>query len=317
VFGFCSQAGADYKDLIDMPALTMDASRYALTLDIVNTGERLVTAGERGHILYSEDNGSTWTQADVDTRAHLNAVYFADAQNGWAVGEDAVIVHSSNGGKTWTRQFDARNADLKGPLLDVWFKNSREGFAVGVYNKIYKTIDGGVTWDDWYDHVDNIDEWHLFAIAAVDDENIYLASEQGLLFVSTDGGESFSPLQTDHYGSFHGILTRSGDDGKDVLLLSGVGGVLYASLDSGESWSQLETGTEAGLSGSDWLEGGSAVVVGYGGILLLVDAALQSVSVHPQENGLPLSSVTSLAEDKLVMVGFGGPQDIAVPQQIN
>ena len=184
-----------------------------------------------------------------------------------------------------------------------------------MYNKIFKTSDGGKTWVDWYDHVDNLDEWHLFAIAASDDQAIYLASEQGLIFRSTDGGESFAPLQTDHYGSFHGILAKKGSDDQDVLLLSGVGGVLYATLDSGESWVELDTGTEDGLSGSAWREDGSAIVVGYGGMLLQVSSDFETVSAHPQDHGLPLSVVATLADDKLVMVGFGGPQTISLPQQ--
>jgi len=306
---------AEYQDLVDLPALKIDSARYALALDVVPAGDRLVTVGERGHILFSEDQGETWTQAEVDTRAHLNAVFFADAEHGWAVGEDAVIVHSADGGRSWARQFDARDASVKGPLLDVWFRNAQEGFAIGVYNKIYKTADGGESWEDWYDHVDNLDEWHLFAIAAVNDDVIYLASEMGQLFRSTDGGESFAPLQTDHYGSFHGILARQGADGRDILLLSGVGGVLYATFDSAETWVALDTGTEAGLSGGTWLDDGSAMVVGYGGMLLQVDAGLQSVSMHPQENGMPLSGVAALTEDKLILVGFGGPQAIALPQQ--
>jgi photosystem II stability/assembly factor-like uncharacterized protein len=306
---------AEYQDLIDLSSIKIDSARYGLALDVVQAGDRLVTVGERGHILFSEDQGQTWTQAEVDTRAHLNAVFFADAEQGWAVGEDAVIVHSADGGRSWTRQFDDRDAGVKGPLLDVWFKNAREGFAIGVYNKIYKTTDGGESWEDWYDQVDNLDEWHLFAITASSDETIYLASEQGLIFRSTDGGESFAPLQTDHYGSFHGILAREGADGQDILLLSGVGGVLYATSNSGETWVELDTGTEAGLSGGTWLEDGSAFVVGYGGMLLHVDAGLHSVSTHPQENGMPLSGVAALADDKLILVGFGGPQAIARPQQ--
>jgi len=63
----------------------------SLLLDVTHAGERLVAAGDRGHILYSDDGGASWTQAKVPTRQLLTAIYFADAQHGWAVGHDALF----------------------------------------------------------------------------------------------------------------------------------------------------------------------------------------------------------------------------------
>ena len=34
-----------------------------LLLDITEAGDRLVVAGDRGHILYSDDGGNSWAQA--------------------------------------------------------------------------------------------------------------------------------------------------------------------------------------------------------------------------------------------------------------
>jgi photosystem II stability/assembly factor-like uncharacterized protein len=310
-------ARAGYQDLIDVPALLMDAAASSLLLDVTLTGERLVAVGERGHIVLSDDQGETWSQATVNTRAHLNAVFFTDASKGWAVGEDAVIVHTNNGGDTWQRQFDARDADMQGPLLDLWFKNAEEGIAVGVFNKIYHTTDGGQTWQDWYDHVDNIDEWHLFAIAATTDQEIYIASEKGLVFRSVDGGENFAPLQTPHDGSFQGILAQRDQNGQDRILLSGVGGVVYASTDSGQNWQRLDTGTQVILSGGTWLADGSAVIVGHEGMVLRINPSLTRVERFPQENGLPLGAVTASGIQDLFLVGFGGVQKIAVPPVTN
>jgi photosystem II stability/assembly factor-like uncharacterized protein len=315
--GAIARAG-EYRDMVEMPSVMVPAARQGLTLDIARAGDRLVAVGERGHVMLSDDAGQSWTQAQVDTRAQLNAVTFVDAEHGWAVGEDAVIVHTADGGQTWQRQYDGRDADMKGPLLDVWFQDTQTGFAMGVFNKIFKTTDGGASWVDWYDHVDNIDEWHLFAIAGSTDGAIYITSEAGLIFRSTDGGDNFVPVQTDHHGSFHGVLVSSAADGRDRLILTGVGGILYATTDGGENWTKLDSGTEAGLSGADWLPDGSAAVVGYGGVLLHIDPTLQTVTQHPQENGLPLSSVISLGQQgQLVLTGFGGPQTIDAPWRAN
>ena len=39
----------------------------SLMLDVVHAGKRLVAVGDRGHILYSDDQGATWMQAKVPT----------------------------------------------------------------------------------------------------------------------------------------------------------------------------------------------------------------------------------------------------------
>ena len=309
---------AEYRDMVETPAIMVPAARYGLTLDIAQAGDRLVAVGERGHVLLSDDQGRNWTQVEVNTSAQLNAVAFADEKNGWAVGEDAVIVHTDDGGQTWQRQHDGRDADVKGPLLDVWFRDANEGFAVGVFNKIFRTVDGGANWTEWYDHVDNLDEWHLFAIGGSNSGAIYIASEAGLVFRSTDGGNSFEPIQTDHHGSFHGVLAVPRFAGIDHIVLTGVGGIIYTSTDGGATWSELDSGTEAGLSGVVHLPNGSVAVAGYGGVLLHIDADFATVTLHPQDNGLPLSSLIYLHEqERLVLVGFGGPQTIDRPWRTN
>lgn len=307
-------AQAAYKDIIEMKAEKVDSASTSLALDVAKAGDRLVIVGERGHVLYSDDEGESWTQADVGTRSQLNAVAFINHKLGWAVGEDAVIVHTADGGNSWTRQFDDRDADMRGPLLDVVFLNEKEGFVVGVFNKMFKTIDGGVTWNDWSEHVDNLDEWHLFNITVTVDGILYIGSEQGLIFKSADRGESFVPIQTDHVGSFPGVIARRGENGSDRLIAFGPGGIIWVSSDSAETWTKLETGTLAGLLGGAWLSDGSAVIVGHEGMLIRIDRMLEEVTSHPNESGLPFSAVMPASEDRLILVGFGGPRAVAIPQ---
>jgi len=309
-------AQAAYKDIIEMPAVKVAAAGTSLALDVVKAGDRLVIVGERGHVLYSDDEGESWTQADVETRNQLNAVTFINDKLGWAVGEDAVIVHTTDGGNSWARQFDDRDADMRGPLLDVVFLTEKEGFVVGVFNKMFKTTDGGVTWNDWSEHVDNLEEWHFFNITVTADGSLYIGSEQGLVFKSADGGESFVPIQTEHVGSFPGVIARSGDDGYDRVVAFGPGGAVWVSSDSAETWKKLESESLAGLLGGTWLLDGSAVIVGHEGMLLRIDRILEEVTSHPNESGLPFSAVTPASKNRLILVGFGGPQAVAIPQAV-
>jgi photosystem II stability/assembly factor-like uncharacterized protein len=68
-------------------------------------------------------------------------VQFVDTQKGWAVGPDAEILATVDGGKTWTAQYS-------GPLkvLGVQFIDDVHGWAV-VEKGLLRTVDGGASWN--------------------------------------------------------------------------------------------------------------------------------------------------------------------------
>jgi photosystem II stability/assembly factor-like uncharacterized protein len=74
----------------------------------------------------------------------LNAVWFADARRGWAVGAEGVVVATEDGGSTWRPQASGVGDDL----FDVKFFDAREGWAVGRGGALLHTNDGGRTWAD-------------------------------------------------------------------------------------------------------------------------------------------------------------------------
>jgi photosystem II stability/assembly factor-like uncharacterized protein len=130
--GFAPEVRAqlDPKDAANLPAEIEPLAATSLLLDLGLAGKRLVAVGERGHVLLSDDQGATWRQArSVPTRDMLTAVYFVDADYGWAVGHDETILNTTDGGETWVRTHFAPEAQQ--PLLDLWFANRVSGIAVG------------------------------------------------------------------------------------------------------------------------------------------------------------------------------------------
>ena len=71
--------------------------------DLATAGQSVVAVGERGIILMSVD-GKAWKQSASPVDVLLNAVFFLDSQHGWAVGHDAAIIATEDGGKTWKLQ---------------------------------------------------------------------------------------------------------------------------------------------------------------------------------------------------------------------
>ncbi len=277
-----------------------------LLIDAAHAGKRLVVVGDRGHILFSDDQGKTWSQARVPTRQLLTAVFFIDDKRGWAVGHDAQILASSDGGATWSKQFEdlAREA----PLLDVSFVDAQHGFAVGAYGALLETTDGGQHWQDVAERLDNPDQLHLNGIAAIKDSGLFIVGEQGSMFRSGDNGATWSRVEGPYEGSLFGAL---GTAQAHTLLAYGLRGNLYRSSDFGDSWQQIALTAsrgplQFGLASAALLEDGSIVLVGNGGSVLRSSDDGLTFSVFNRADRIALAGVTSLADGGLLLVGQGG-----------
>ena len=178
--------------------------------------------GPRGHILRSADRGKTWEQRPAPVSTDLLAVQFPSPTQGWAVGHDGVVLHSTDGGLSWRRVLDGRSLgpmmvayyEKKGaagrsgaragarrgasawprtgptrPFLAVHFRNEREGWVVGQFNLILHTADGGATWEPWLDRTDNPDGYSLHAIRQAGDQ-VVIVGELGLVHAPGRGGRA-------------------------------------------------------------------------------------------------------------------------------
>ncbi|HZS46334.1 MAG TPA: YCF48-related protein [Blastocatellia bacterium] len=85
------------------------------------------------------------TQQSKTTLA-LTKVFFLDANEGWAVGRNGVILHTGNGGGDWSPQPSSTDENL----IDIQFINKTTGWAVSV-NRVLSTSNGGRTWSDVWD----------------------------------------------------------------------------------------------------------------------------------------------------------------------
>ena len=78
-----NEAESTLVDVLDAPAKQNKTSVNTLQLGLARAGSKLVSVGERGVILLSEDEGNSWTQAkSVPVSVTLTAVTFSDPLNG-------------------------------------------------------------------------------------------------------------------------------------------------------------------------------------------------------------------------------------------
>lgn len=329
----CAYATPSFQDVLDVPAIISPLAEKSLLNGIVWAGKRLVSVGQRGNIIYSDDKGTSWTQAVVPVSSDLVAVCFPTAQKGWAVGHDGVVLHSTDGGVTWVKQFDGNAAAKvmqsyytehppageKGahvmnevnrfvqegpdkPFLDVWFEDENNGFIVGAFNLIFHTADGGQTWVPWFDRTDNPDSLHLYAVKCIG-QDIYIVGEHGLIMRLDKTTEMFRRLETPYQGTYFGI---TGND--RVVVVFGMRGNTYRSSDRGASWHKIETGVPVGLTGATVAEGGQIILVSQAGNVLVSKDNGTSFSMTKVDAPFSAAAVVALDGDDIVVVGPGGVQ---------
>lgn len=299
-------AAANPASVVDRPAVMSAKSSRSLLTDIAYAGKRLVAVGERGHILYSDDQGKTWVQAKVPVSAMLTGLSFPNAQEGWAVGHSGVILYTSDAGTTWRLQRSDKSAtDEKAgfPLMDVWFADNVTGFAVGAYGYFLKTTDGGTTWVDVSEAISNPDGAHLNAVMGIPGTStVLIGGERGILFRSLDKGATWASIATPFDGSFFGISPIS----SDLLLVYGLQGRVFRSADQGNSWSQVETGVTSGINDAVALEAGQVVAVGNAGVVLHARDSSLNFIPETRADRQSIVAVQPLPGGGVVTVGEGG-----------
>jgi photosystem II stability/assembly factor-like uncharacterized protein len=248
------------------PALTANSGLFTA---IAHAGNGLVAVGERGHIVLSDDDGVHWRQVQTPTSVTLTAVGFSSAQEGWAVGHMGVVLHTSDGGLTWTKQLDglAANQALVGtaqadlaaqgsndtttanlqaaqqfvrggptvPFLSVLAQPGGKAMLAGAFGMAFTTADGGHSWNSVFDTIPNPNGLHIYKLLP-DQDALFFIGEQG--FVLRKQNAKFTTLTTPFSGTFFGGLLTPGK----ALLVYGLQGTVLRSPDAGQSWTQSPSG---------------------------------------------------------------------------
>ena len=319
--------GGAYVDVLHAPAQKSALASQRILNGAALAGNRVVVVGQRGHILYSDDRGSTWTQASVPVSVDLVAVHFPTAQKGWAVGHSGVVLATSDGGATWVKQLDGRAAaqtmidyyekhEADGallseakrfaddgpdkPFLDVWFDDENVGYVVGTFNLVFRTDDGGRHWVPWFDRTDNPKRYHLYAVRRVGDD-LYAAGEQGIVLKLDAKAQRFRAVRTPYDGTYFGITGKPGG-----VLLFGLRGNAYRTTDGGASWQKVDTRIPVGLTGGAVTPEGRIVLVSQAGHVLVSSDSGSTFAPLVADRPVPAAAVVALGAKSIIVAGPRG-----------
>lgn len=300
------------EDIIETPSRpTLLAAEHLLN-DADRAGDRIVAAGERGHIIFSEDGGETWVQGRVPVSVTLTGVDFGTDTHGWAVGHSGVILHSSDAGVSWELQLtgieaaelaiesrqeqieemeqeieeapEEEKADLEWALDDLFFsiENLESDLEIGPVNPLL---------DVWFENAN-----HGFVVGAY-----------GMILRTTDGGETWrdwSP-RIDNPTGFH-LNTITQITG-GALVIVGEAGQIFVSVDDGDNWEKRESPYEGSLFGAIGTgQVNEILAFGLRGNMFLSTDLGKNWKVIPNEAGATLNNGAVADDGRITLVGNGG-----------
>ena len=336
-------------DVLELPAVPSELASKSLIFAIRQYGDRYFAVGQRGHILYSDDGGDSWTQAEVPVRSSLLDIYFPSPELGWAVGHEGVILHSSDGGKTWVKQYDGIRYGLEGkayyeelaasdpndtlypylveemdfaisqgadkPLFKIRMHTTTSGHALGAYGMILRTEDGGKNWTHVLHHMENDSFYHVFDFAQLPgDRKFFLSGEAGLFMV---GDGSLDPDKRGgklvHNVPWEGSFFTSEAASDGAIILGGLRGRMFRTTDAGQTWVVVEKPPTSSLVDSTRLANGNLIFVGIAGEILLSTDEGYTFAMLPLRSGGRIYTVAEGPEGTLLVGGPAGIQKLKLP----
>ena len=294
-------AGPDY-------AMQMKKAASSMLLDIAAAGDRLVAVGERGHILYSEDNGDSWIQAQVPSSAMLTRVFFISPELGWAVGHDGNVLVSQNGGVNWELQRDGLAAQAQ-------INEARAGAAKQRLETLSKKVKNAPE-EEQAELSEALEEaaHDLDKAREALDEPVYAQPLMDVWFANAEQGWASGA-----YGTL--LRTQNGGrqwndwshkvDNPDELHLNGVvgapsgelylaseWGTVFRSRSEGESWEPLESGYEGSFFGI-LVSPATGSIFAYGLLGTVYRSTDQGETWEPLESGAMASLFGGFADATL------------------
>jgi photosystem II stability/assembly factor-like uncharacterized protein len=162
-------------------------------------GTDIYASGHDGLILKSTDEGDSWMNISPGTGGHIFKLFFTSPTIGYAVGNDAHIHKTINGGLSWITIYGYESGISEDfQLRSVYFTDADTGYIVGrnlLTNQgiLVRTTDGGATW------VPQIMNYNYVDIVFLDNNTGYILSQltnanASTIFKTTDAGNTWGFL---------------------------------------------------------------------------------------------------------------------------
>lgn len=158
---------------------------------------------------------SPWEPVPLDVRSSALDVAFSDADHGFLVGSNRLIMETQDAGRHWQEQSLDLPGDENFRLISIAF-DGEEGWLAGQPGLLMHSSDAGQSWTRLLLDVKLPGDPYL--VTALGPGQAELATTVGAIYATEDGGEHWSALVRDSLGAIRDL--RRGPDGRYVSVSS-------------------------------------------------------------------------------------------------
>lgn len=284
---------------------------------LLDNGEFWAVGYDGKHVdrLYlSRDRGEMWEPFEVSGNGFtMRAITFSDAQHGWAVGGNGLILRTKDGGTTWEllKPPGGINSGERQPDLHaVHFINANVGYIAGNRRTASKTSDevwgdveilctkdGGDNWRRCYHENEPLTAFQITSNA----QSTFVVLNSHVI-KTDDEGETWQQVST---SAKHIFCMAFSVDGTGWLV--GNRGIFQQSSDGGKTWQPASLPAE--FANRDW----EAIAFNSSGIGLAVGE--KSTLALTIDNGKTWELQTSIKSDHLRAIRMQGSRAVILGAQ--
>jgi photosystem II stability/assembly factor-like uncharacterized protein len=170
---------------------------------------------------------SPWQPVPLETSSNPLDVAFSDADHGFLVGSNRLIMETSDGGASWQERALDLPEEENFRLISIDFRG-QEGWIVGQPGLLLHSTDGGQQWSRLF--LDTKLPGEPYHITALGPNQAELATNVGAIYSTRDAGASWQALVSDAAGAVRDL--RRDPQGRYVSV-SGLGN-FFATWDPGQ-----------------------------------------------------------------------------------
>lgn len=209
------------------------------------------------HYEFGNTGEASRKEKNREAKDPLYNVFCLSPQEAWVIGYYGNVFHTTDGGRSWTRQ----ETGVEAALYGIHFVDQQRGWVCGSFGALLATQDGGQTWSQQ----ESGTEKQLFDIGFVDALNGIAVGHFGTVLRTQDGGIHWQDISMKEDASLNALDLVDGSTGWVV----GEFGTILRTDDFGVSWAKQQTPVEdASLFGVDFADRSVGYATGIDGIIL-------------------------------------------------